>query len=68
MTSYQLHFLKRGLITRTYDFEADNDADAVVFAAVWVEGAPMELCCGDRLLKRWSAEVGNPFETTRDEL
>ena len=54
MTDYRLQFLKFGRVIRTHDFRASDDTEAIKFAAVWIEAAPMELCCGDRLVKRWT--------------
>jgi hypothetical protein len=52
---YRLHFLARDSerVAHTYPFEARSDSEAIRFAAVWDEDAPMELWCEDSKLKRW---------------
>ena len=47
---YRLHFInpKTGTIGHTYEFFAETDAEAIKFAEVWAEDAPMELWGRDR--------------------
>ena len=51
---YRLHFInpKTGTIGHTHEFFAETDAEAIKFAEVWTEDAPMELW-GRRQVKRW---------------
>ena len=53
---YRLHFInpETGMIGHTYEFHADDNAEAIRFAEVWAEGAPMELRGRSGLVKRWS--------------
>lgn len=55
MRHYRIDFLRRdsGQIGHTYRFSAADDADAMRFASVWVEDAPMELWHEDVRLRRW---------------
>jgi hypothetical protein len=57
MPEYRLHFLDRacGRIAHTYLFPAASDAEAIAFAEVWKEEAPMELWFEDTRLRRWNA-------------
>ncbi len=56
MREYQLHFLDRsgGEIAHTYPFPARSDAEAIAFARIWREDAPMELWLNDIRLQRWN--------------
>lgn len=60
MPEYRLHFLNRngGHISHTYPFPAGTDAEAIAFAEVWREDAPMELWIEDNRLRRW--DPSNP--------
>ena len=55
MPVYRLHFLHRvgGHVAHSYPFPAASDAEAVAFAEIWKEDAPMELWTEDSRLKRW---------------
>ena len=57
MPEYRLHFLDRarGHVAHTYPFPAASDAEAIAFAEIWKEDAPMELWIEDRRLRRWKA-------------
>lgn len=57
MPEYRLHFLNRarGHIAHTYPFPAATDAEAIAFAEIWKEDAPMELWIEDTRLRRWKA-------------
>jgi len=57
MPEYRLHFLNRarGRIAHVYPFPAASDAEAIAFAEVWKEEAPMELWIEDTRLRRWNA-------------
>ena len=57
MPEYRLHFLDRasGHVAHTYPFPAASDAEAIAFAEIWKEDAPMELWIEDRRLGRWKA-------------
>ena len=57
MPEYRLHFIDRarGRIAHTYPFPAASDAEAIAFAEVWKEDAPMELWFEDTRLRRWKA-------------
>jgi hypothetical protein len=59
MSLYQLRFFSRQgtLVGSGYPFQANDDVDAINFAAVWTEDAPMELWRGKTRLKRWDAEL-----------
>jgi hypothetical protein len=60
MTKYELHFLRRGRTVRTHDFEAFDDQKAIEFSEVWLDDMAMELCSGDRLVKRWLKPQARP--------
>jgi len=55
MPFYQLHILNRDTLRRdrTHEFHANHDAAAIEVAETWIECAPMELCTGRDLIKRW---------------
>ena len=55
MPNYRLHFLNRdkGHIAHSYPFPAASDADAMAFAEIWSDEAPMELWVEDTRLRRW---------------
>ena len=55
LTFYRLHFINRetGQIARTYEFHAADDREAIKFASVWTEGAPLELWGGRGRVMRW---------------
>ena len=57
MPEYRLHFIDRarGRIAHTYPFPAASDTEAIAFAEVWKEEAPMELWFEDTRLRRWNA-------------
>jgi hypothetical protein len=56
MREYRLDFLHSiaGHITHSYPFPAANDAEAIAFAEVWADEAPMELWTDDIRLRRWN--------------
>jgi hypothetical protein len=55
MVYYRLYFLDRfsGHIDHFREFEAEDDAAALVVAEGWLEGRAMELWNRQRKLKRW---------------
>ena len=55
MAVYRLHFfsLSGGHLAHSYPFAAASDAEALAFAEVWKDDAPMELWAEDSRLKRW---------------
>jgi hypothetical protein len=55
MPAYRISFLDRssGRTVHQYRFHAHGDEEAVAFAGVWDEEAPMELSRGERVLRRW---------------
>ena len=58
MRYYRLYFLDRfnGHIEHFREFEAEDDAAALVIAEDWRESQPMELWNRHRKLKHWDAE------------
>ena len=56
MPEYRLHFLNRtgDDVAHSYPFPARTDAEAIAFAEVWKEDAPMELWSEDIRLRRWN--------------
>ena len=57
MPVYRLHFLNPagGHVAHTYPFPATSDAEALAFAEIWKDDAPMELWIEDSRLRRWDA-------------
>ena len=57
MRGYRLYFMDRltDHIERRREFLADDDATAMIIAAGWASGQPMELWLGTHKLKRWEA-------------
>ena len=55
MPVYRLHFLNRvgEHVAHTYPFKAGSDSEAIAFAGVWTEDAPLELWCEDVRVMRW---------------
>lgn len=55
MLYYRLYFFDRysGHIDYFREFEAEDDAAAMVLAEGWNDGHPMELWNQERRLKRW---------------
>ena len=62
MPLYRLHFLSPvgEHLAHSYPFPADSDSDAIAFAEVWKEDAPMELWSEDSRLKRWDRAANPP--------
>ena len=62
MLYYRLYYFDRfsGHIDHFREFEAVDDAAAVVIAESWTAGSPMELWNRERRLKRW--ECAQPSE------
>ena len=58
MSLYHLRFFSRQgtLVGCGYPFQANDDVDAIKFASVWTEDAPMELWRDEQRLKRWDGE------------
>ena len=57
MLYYRLYYFDRfsGHIDHFREFEAEDDAAAVVIAEGWSGGRPMELWNRERRLKRWES-------------
>jgi hypothetical protein len=57
MLYYRLYYFDRfsGHIDHFREFEAKDDAAAVVIAEGWSAGTPMELWNRERQLKRWES-------------
>ncbi len=62
MRYYRLYFLDRfsGHIDHFREFEADDDAAAVIVAEGWIDGRPMELWNHDRKLRQWDSVTDAP--------
>ena len=61
MSLYVMRFFSRQgtLLGCGYPFQANDDVDALEFASVWTDDAPMELWRGERRLKRWDDELAH---------
>ena len=59
MLYYRLYYFDRfsGHIDHFREFEAENDAAALVLAERWSNGRPMELWNRERRLKRWDGVI-----------
>jgi hypothetical protein len=57
MRLYRLDFFNRiaGHLAHSYPFPAASDAEAIAFAEIWSDEAPMELWIEDTRLRRWDA-------------
>ena len=56
MPRYKLRFLGRnGQTTHVYSFDASDDEEAIKFAKVWREDAPLELWARFQMLQRWES-------------